>query len=251
VAKSNTIFDHIEFDPYEFREFPKHVYPEGLTYPADHSEAHLRGKPMGVEVNSPEEERSVMSAERPLDGEPANRAQVRQQLATLGVQVDPTWDMERLYSELAYRAKRLAMEHSTEYGQGALGGDPGEVEWGTEPEDTESERRAAESFNREPQLHSEDPKPGGDRDMVDLRMQAAALGLKVDNRWSVGRLRDEISSHQEPKVFPDDYEAENEMARLRMEAGNLGIKVDGRWSTQRLREEIARVTDPDFDPDAA
>jgi hypothetical protein len=204
VARSNTIFDHIEFDPYEFREYPKHVYPEGLTYPADYSEVHLRGKPMGVEVNSADEERSVMSAERPLEGEPANRAALRQQLATLGVQVDPTWDMTRLYRELAARANRLAMEHSVEYGQNALAGNPGEVEWGTVPEDTESERRAAESFNREPQLHTDEPKPGGDQDIIDLRMQAASIGLKVDGRWSAQRLRDEIARVTDPDYEPDD-----------------------------------------------
>jgi hypothetical protein len=61
--------------------------------------------------------------------------------------------------------------------------------------DSPEGRAVDEPVEAEPE--TEDAPPADDVDLDALRAQAEALGVKVDGRWGVDRLREEIAAYNE------------------------------------------------------
>ena len=67
--------------------------------------------------------------------------------------------------------------------------------------DSAEGRAVAEPVEDEPEDESEteDAPPPVDVDLDELRAEAEALGVKVDGRWGVDRLREEIAAYDDKK----------------------------------------------------
>lgn len=87
MSRIYTVFDNMKFAPYEFQEYPKHVYPNGSA--GDY-----------VEVRSAEEEAKVMAGGSFVREDEEHDRLV--QVATIkGVKVDKRWGNDRLRKEIS------------------------------------------------------------------------------------------------------------------------------------------------------
>lgn len=92
-ARQPTVFDHMQFAPYEFREFPKAVSKDGKQ----------------IIVNDAEEEAAVTGGGALVRGED-ERARLVKLAEVSGVQIDKRWGLDRIRSCLTAQG----VDHTTD-----------------------------------------------------------------------------------------------------------------------------------------
>lgn len=83
MAKIHTVYDAMEFPPWSYQEYPKHVYPDPKNPKAF------------VEVNNAEEERAALSGDKLEDAE-FERTKLLKIAEIKGVVIDGRWSDKRI-----------------------------------------------------------------------------------------------------------------------------------------------------------
>lgn len=181
-----------ELAPYEFREYPKAVrISEGFQDVEWTTETIKGGTLSGVThqevfrtivVNSEEEEERVTSGGKTSSQMEDERQTLILRCRSLGLKVDTSWSAVRLRRELGDKLDAPEPENKMAALENELA----------------SLRKMAEMQAEIDRLRSQMARPAGD-EVDDLRQQLTALGVKVDNRWAIARLREELDAATAPE----------------------------------------------------
>lgn len=177
---------------YVYHEYPKAIRLNERTEEVERSTEDVKGKTITwkeknltwdeVVVASEAEEERVLSGGKTTGEVEEERQGLIRRCRAQGVNVDPAWSVVRLRREL------------------------GDVLDAPEPKDDMAKleqelahlRKIAELREEIARLTAQNSAPVGESD--DLRSQLIALGVKVDQRWGVPRLRDELDAATAPKA---------------------------------------------------
>lgn len=181
---------------YTYREYPKLITIIDGEEEIERSTDTIRGrnevtvnwtetvqKKREILVHSEEEEERVLSGNGKTSSQMEDERQTLiLRCRSLGLKVDTSWSAVRLRRELGDKLDAPEPENKMAALENELA----------------SLRKMAEMQAEIDRLRSQMARPAGD-EVDDLRQQLTALGVKVDNRWAIARLREELDAATAPE----------------------------------------------------
>lgn len=175
-----------------FREYPKMIRLQRGVEDVEWSTETIKGATLSgwfrdqpvyedIIVNSEEEEERVLAGGKTSSQVEEERQGLILRCRSLGLKVDPSWTSIRLRRELGDKLDAPEPENK----MAALESELAQL------------RKMAEMQEEIDRLRSQMARPATD-DAEDLRQQLTALGVAVDKRWGVARLREELESATAP-----------------------------------------------------
>ena len=177
---------------YVYKEYPKLIRLSRGTVEVEKSTEDCKGRLISwketveqfddVIVNSEEEEERVIAGGKTTTQIEADRMGLLSRCRSMGIAADPSWSAVRLRRELGEALDAPA---------------PADNMAKLEAELANLRKMAAMQAEIEAlraQLATPVPMALSDETVDDLRSQLTELGVKVDRRWSVGKLREELDN---------------------------------------------------------